>query len=290
MLEDTVRSVLACSSAESSRCQFVVIDNASTDDTRDRMMPFVNAGRLSYVHEPRPGLSVARNTAATVSTGEWLLYLDDDVLVEPNFLDQYLAAIDSLPDASFLGGPIRPEFDEPISPAVAHISSAYEWCFSALDLGPPQRVLDQDVHPYGANMAVRRELVQRHPFRTDLGFKHGSLVPGEETAFFHTLTSAGLVGYWIPTASVRHRVPVTRTRLSYVFRRGIGQGREEGIKAYRSGRSSLWAIRSIITEAVRLPFTVFKQPGATGLSVFQLLMLMSLFRSRYLRHLDRTQE
>jgi glycosyltransferase involved in cell wall biosynthesis len=63
--------------------EVLVVDNNSRDDT-----PAVVAQcqrewpRLRYVHEPRQGLSHARNLGIAHASGDILLFTDDDVITE----------------------------------------------------------------------------------------------------------------------------------------------------------------------------------------------------------------
>ncbi len=290
MLEDTVRSVLSCSNKQSIHREILVVDNGSTDDTRDRMRQFVEAGVMTLIHEPKAGLSHARNSGASAAQGEWLIFLDDDVFVKEDFIDAYVAAMHALPEASYLGGAILPVFDEPLSPTIAIIAQRHPWCFSALDYGPSLKAFESSEHPYGANMAVRTALVKRFPFRLDLGFKHGVLTPGEETAFFGELACAGHIGYWIPTAPVEHRMPKARAKFSYVFRRAVGQGYRDAVTLFVSKQSSLWAIRTAFTALLRLPITMLRQRHQVGASLFEITILSSLFFFRYFGRLGRLQK
>lgn len=66
--------------------EIIIVDNApQTEQTRHlvRDMPSIR-----YVLEPRPGLSVARNTGVRHSTGEIIAFTDDDVIVHPDWLSR----------------------------------------------------------------------------------------------------------------------------------------------------------------------------------------------------------
>src|SRR4029453_3137864 len=92
------------SAAESIRKQtasvdelLIVIDN--NDDLRDRAERAVPWAQVIASSGP-PGLSGARNTGMTASTGEIVLFLDDDAVAEPDWVSQLLA---HYCDPNFLG-------------------------------------------------------------------------------------------------------------------------------------------------------------------------------------------
>jgi glycosyltransferase involved in cell wall biosynthesis len=70
---------------EKNSFEVIVIDNASTDNTKDIVQKFSG---ISYLYEPNPGLSIARNLGFSVASGEWIGYLDDDAMAHSNLLDR----------------------------------------------------------------------------------------------------------------------------------------------------------------------------------------------------------
>ncbi len=72
----------------------LVVDNAPSDDRTRRVVDEIAASddRISYVLEPRPGLSVARNRALRDIDTDVLLYTDDDVEIDRNWIAVHAAA------------------------------------------------------------------------------------------------------------------------------------------------------------------------------------------------------
>lgn len=56
-----------------------------------QLMEFVRTGQIVWLCQTAPNASMARNVGAGVATGDVLLFLDDDILVEPGFLDAHLS-------------------------------------------------------------------------------------------------------------------------------------------------------------------------------------------------------
>jgi GT2 family glycosyltransferase len=88
------------------RFEVLVVDNAPSDErTAERVAACPG---VRYVREPRPGLDFARNRALHEASGELLAYLDDDVTVDPGWLDGLAEAWAANPDAAAFTGLVLP--------------------------------------------------------------------------------------------------------------------------------------------------------------------------------------
>jgi glycosyltransferase involved in cell wall biosynthesis len=67
--------------------EVIVIDDGSTDDTHDILCSF-GGTRYRLLSQDNMGVSIARNRAALVAKGEFLLPLDADDWIEPNYLER----------------------------------------------------------------------------------------------------------------------------------------------------------------------------------------------------------
>lgn len=86
--------------------EIVVVDNASTDSaTREAVEAFSD---LRYVFEAKAGLDFARNAALHAATGTLIAYLDDDVVVDRNWLMGLAKACGDNPGAGGFTGLVLP--------------------------------------------------------------------------------------------------------------------------------------------------------------------------------------
>ena len=86
--------------------EIVVVDDASTDDTRAMLaaeFPWVKVVR----HDVSRGPSAARNSGVTAATGDWMFFHDDDDLMHPSHLADLLAATLAAPPNSLVAGRSR---------------------------------------------------------------------------------------------------------------------------------------------------------------------------------------
>jgi GT2 family glycosyltransferase len=68
--------------------QIIVVDQSAIPCTLHESFPAIN-----YIHAPQiSGLTEARNAGMNLATGDILMFLDDDVILEPNYVEEIVAA------------------------------------------------------------------------------------------------------------------------------------------------------------------------------------------------------
>src|SRR5437764_12732657 len=71
--------------------EIIVVDNASSDGTIDILEQFEDRCQVYYNNE-NVGFAAAQNQAIRFSSGEWVLTVNPDVLLLPNFIQALVAA------------------------------------------------------------------------------------------------------------------------------------------------------------------------------------------------------
>jgi GT2 family glycosyltransferase len=100
--------------------EIIVVDNASTDGTVDILEQFADRCRVVY-NDENIGFAAAQNQAISISSGEWVLTLNPDVLLLPNFIQALADAGQMDPKIGSVCGKlltIRASFDLPDKPLV----------------------------------------------------------------------------------------------------------------------------------------------------------------------------
>ncbi|MDP9231438.1 MAG: glycosyltransferase family 2 protein [Actinomycetota bacterium] len=208
--------------------EVLVVNNNCTDATDDVVRSFSRRLPVRQVFEAAPGLSIARNTAVRVATGDYILWTDDDVLVDSEWLRAYYDAFLQWPDAAMFGGPIEPLFAAQPPEWLLRTLDRFGPALSVLDLGPEPMPLARWEKPFGANVAFRADALAKFPFDPSLGvssLRGMSSLAGEESAVMNAMLAAGLEGWWVPRARVKHYIAPERMTTAYLRRKSINWGK-----------------------------------------------------------------
>ena len=212
--------------------EVLVIDNNSRDHTAAVVAEFAHAHPAPcYLLETKQGLDHARNRAIAEARGEIIVFADDDILVQPDWLAQVAAPL--LADGSrrigAVGGEVIPVFPDGLPAWVA------EWhaplAFRA-DTGP----LEAKHSPMGANLAFPKWVFEQlGPFHTALDRAAGNYFSGGDSEMVRRVRAAGLEVWFAPGAAVRHQMPASRTTFRYAARHAFDSARSRVID--RAGQS-----------------------------------------------------
>ena len=224
-LRKTLLSLAKVKTAGLPKHEIVVVDNNSSDQTRNVVEELKSAfpGTLRYVHELRQGLSHARNRAINEARFEIVAFLDDDVDVNVNWLRNLAAAFDAGNYAA-IGGRAYLVFP---SARPTWLAERSDGALTRMDYGPKSRAAAPD-ELYGVNLSIRKEWLQQvGGFRTDLGRIGTCLLGSEETDVLERIAAAGGKLLYEPGAEVGHRVPVSRLRRRWFWSRSYWGSRGE---------------------------------------------------------------
>jgi glucosyl-dolichyl phosphate glucuronosyltransferase len=204
--------------------EIVVVDNNSSDGTRDAVLGFDDA-RIRLVSEPRQGLSFARNAGLDAAQAPLVAFTDDDVEAAPDWVATVVALLSRHPEADGVGGRVLPAWQD----GRPRWLTREHWAPLALqDQGDTRRIFDRDTPTglIGANVAFRRDVFDRvGRFSPDVQRVKEGIGSTEDHELLTRLYAAGGRMLYHPRMLVLARVQRDRCDRRYHRRWHEGHGR-----------------------------------------------------------------
>jgi len=199
--------------------EVIVVDNASTDDTRTTVEAFrAVSGNVRYVHEPQLGVSYGRNTGIRSAGAPIIAFTDDDNVVGEDWVATIKALLDAHPDASAVGGPIRAEWPADVP---AWLDRRHWGPLAILDYGK-EKFYTSTRDPrclLTANLACRREVFDR------IGDFSAEFPRCQDHELLVRLWRAGGRALYVPELVVAAAIPAARLTRRYHRNWHRGHGR-----------------------------------------------------------------
>ena len=221
-LERTL-SALRAQALSKEQWELLLIDNASRE-------PLAGKWDLTWhplafhIREEELGLMPARLRGIKESRNELLVFVDDDNVLDPDYLQEAIKIAIERPYLGVMGASIRPEFEtEP-----PEWTKPF-WCCLAIqevknDIWS-NLIAPTLTHPYGAGMCVRRSLachyadtIQKDKVRLNFGRKGGSLISGDDADLNMTACDSGLGTGIFKNLKLTHLMPAARLEEAYLVR------------------------------------------------------------------------
>jgi glucosyl-dolichyl phosphate glucuronosyltransferase len=220
----TLEAITKCAVSSGLAWEVILVDNNSTDHTKQIVDRFCSRLPILYVFEPVQGLSQARNTGLRSSAGKLILFTDDDVTPRTDWIDVYWREFLRKPSGYYFGGPVESDFED------THFDCALleiaPFCVRGFNLGnEPKEVIGQCF--LSANWACPAEAIKMvGNFDVSRGLNPASeqIITGEETDLMLRLQKAGWMGYYLPSTLLKHFVPARKCTLTHIASRAQAYG------------------------------------------------------------------
>ena len=223
---------LAENTLPASQYEIVLIDNNCTDNTRaecDRFHQDFPTVDFRMFVETNQGLSHARNRGIKESRGDILVYVDDDALVNKEYLQTYADFFREHPDIDAAGGPIIPKYETEEPSWMSYYTKCLLTGYK--DLGKTVREFPKNDFPGGGNAAYRSSVFEKVGlFNVNLGRKGDSLVGAEEKDIFDKMTTLGMRFFYLPNAILYHLIPEKKLSKDYFDRLTYSIGKSERMR------------------------------------------------------------
>lgn len=209
--------------SDSTQWSVLIVNNNCTDGTADLVEQAIAAGKiplLQMVQETTQGLTPARLCGVTQTTAPWIAYVDDDCVLQPDWVEQAVQFATQHPEAGAFGGRVVLTWETPPSPFVLR----YGYSFAEQDHG--MQIQERDCL-VGAGMVVNRKALdacgwtKRQLMDDRIGRK---LISGGDVELALRIRGAGYPLWYTPTCELKHLIPPRRTSPTYLKSMNIGLG------------------------------------------------------------------
>jgi GT2 family glycosyltransferase len=190
-----------------SQVEVIVVDDGSSDDTPDRLCPFVSAGFIRYFRQSNSGPARARNVGIRAARGRILLFLGDDIIATPSLLEEHLAYHRQCGD-----GPIAvlgfTDWSDGIdvTPLLEYGGEGSQFSYHLIDEG----TVDPENLPYRffytSNVSISRQFMLENDLFFDEDFVYAM---GEDGELGYRMQQRGLRIVYNPRALAYHEHPTT---------------------------------------------------------------------------------
>ncbi len=224
-LRELLESALAQETHGKFTYEIVVVDNNSSDSTREVAESFITQGHdnLRYFFEEKQGKSNALNTGLNSVRGAVYIIADDDLILPKNYLSTVFDGFHAHPDVSVIGGKVLPLWK---GEAPAWLTPEHWPAIAMCDYGEDE--LHTDKHNDLCLLAGSFRLADVKAvggYHQELGPSKGKIGATEDFDLFQRLYKAGRKGLYVPNLALYHKVEPERMTKAYHRRWHAGHGR-----------------------------------------------------------------
>lgn len=203
--------------------EFIFVDNASTDNSAKVLAEYANKLPLTILHEVQQGKAFAIHTGIKQAKGDLVIFSDDDVIPDENWLIAFDKAAEINADYSVFLGQIRPYWLKKVPDWLARLTDEGKMggC-TAITLGSGPSDYN---YAKGANFAVRKEVLDVVSFREDLWIAGENQVGGEDTDFVKKANLFGFKIWFESDACLQHMIRTNEMTFMGIWARYFRIGR-----------------------------------------------------------------
>lgn len=204
--------------------EVIIIDNASTDRTSQIAKSFIEnhpSLNVRYVFEENKGLSFARNRGIKEANAPLIAYVDDDVILTPDYVQNVTDFFKKNPHAMGAGGKVIPKYEEGHEPVWM---SKYLFGFVGnVNHGESIKIFDKSMrYPVGCNMIYKKEILEKAGgFNNDLRFR------SDDKYIYYKVAELSKEIYYLPQAWLFHYIDAHRLEIENFRKLFLKTGNEE---------------------------------------------------------------
>lgn len=233
------------------RLSIVIVDNDPARSASDVVEKFRSHSRrdVVYVHEPRPGIPIARNAAldAVPATEDFVCFIDDDEWPSPEWASAFSKAARTL-EADCFYGPVAPSYPTPRPTWFVNSGVFSQWRYAngqKLDFAASNNVM------------ISTRFIREHRLRFDERMR---FTGGSDYLFFRQGVERGLIIRWVDSALVHEEIPPSRMTWSWILKRHYRIGNTFAV-AERILGNKLMLCRRFVIGCLRIGLGIVMMPA-----------------------------
>jgi GT2 family glycosyltransferase len=260
VLLDTIESLVKVMGNADGCLEILIVDQTEFHDpaTDQRLEAWDQSGKIRWIRLDCPHITRSMNMGVQMAKGNIVLFLDDDILPDPELINEHINAYGRHPEAWAVAGQVLQPWDKPqhvvYIPRGGRLTRYLDFPFFSSDGTFVENVM-------AGNLSVRRD----HFIRLG-GFDENFTPPVAtrfETEFAKRLVSKGGRIWFEPKASIRH------LRASTGGTRSIGSHLTSMSSIHGLG-DYYYALRCENVKGVERVFYIFKRPFREIRTMFHL--------------------
>jgi len=263
---DDILENVACllPQCEGKPVEIILVDSASDPAEATRLQVRIAHDDVHLIRVDQPGVSMARNAGVARARGDWLGFLDDDVLPNSDWVDAALARIrGSDKQDGLIAGRVLPKWPGATAAPTIDPDALGPRARGLLSIIDDSRVYCSSNAPVAisSNLLIRKAALDRvGGFPVHMGRVGTSLASGEDPYVVDRIVEAGFQSWYDGALCVQHKI--FKNQLTWVW---LGRrARQEGLVSLRKCRTSRQRLRVATKCIVGLPalaaMTVFAKP------------------------------
>lgn len=210
--------------------EVIIVDNACRDETRSLVESFDSSLPIKYDQQPKPGKNAAINKGLSHSSGELIVFTDDDIIADKRWLIELIRASEEYPNANVFGGAILPDWpsngDKAFQSILDTEDNFIKAAYVITDEDFKRGIIDPQ-HIWGPNMAVRKRAFEQDnlSFNESVGPNKKSYIMGSETDMLKRLSKLGHKAVMVPEAIVYHQIREEQLSMDWISLRSTNMGK-----------------------------------------------------------------
>jgi len=225
-------SIAALKCPEGVECEFVLIDNNSTFNLREiqSVNRFLERPDTRFVKELRQGHAFARMKGIEITSGQTVVFFDDDNEPPCNYLEMINKLFLQYPNVAVWGpGEVNVVFEGEVESWI-HFNKGE---FQDKKLGLRQYASVKDwltCYPPGTGFAVRRQVLNsylrktKNGVYTDLGRTGSATASAEDVQIVFEAIKLGYAAGTDPDLQINHLIVARKAQFRYIKRLRFGMG------------------------------------------------------------------